>query len=322
MAKPSSAPPLADLLRDPEARLTDNILRQFSDIDPATLKAVLPVWWDLEPDRRRSAVSRMADLFEEDTRLSFEDFAHAAITDPDALARAASIRLLNDSENPDDATLLVDILKGDPDLDPRLEAARALGSFVELAELEELDPESSARVEEALLQTLRQSGPAQLQRAALESLGYSSTPATAELISDYLAHADPHWVASALTAVERSGDTRWNDQVVELLTSPDDDVRQAASEAAGSLNIEAAGPLLLKLLEDEEDPDVYLAMIWSLSQIGGEDVEVTLESLIGETDDAELIDFVEDALENLAFNEGIRDFPFLEVEPEDDVDEE
>lgn len=322
MPKQHTATPLADLLRNPETQLTDGILRQFSDLDPATLKAVLPAWGEVQPERRRTAVGRMAELFEEDTRLSFEDFARAAITDPDPLARAASVRLLAESDDPDDAALLVDVLKNDADLDPRLQAARALAGFVELGELEELAAETFDSVVEALLKTLQRDEPAELRRACLESVGFSSRPEVVDLTSHYLANPDSHWVASALRAVERSGDSRWNDQVVELLMSPNDDVRMTATEAAGSLYIEAARPLLLKMLEDEDNPEVYLAIIWSLSQIGGEDVEVTLESLLEESDDDDLVDFVEEALENLAFNEGGKDFPFLEIEPGEDADED
>jgi hypothetical protein len=317
MSEPSATPTLAKALRDPEMQLTDPILRDFSDIDGPALKAILPVWWEMAPERRRAAATRMAELFEEDTRLSFEDFARAGVTDPDPLARAACIRLLAESQRAADAALLEGILANDPDLDPRVQAARTLGIFVELGELEELDPRVLARIEDALLAALHGDTPVELGRASLESLGFSSRPEAAELISRYLAHPDPRWVASALTAVERSGDSRWNDQVIEALTSPDEEVRVAACEAAGTLRIEEARPLLLKLLDEEEASDVYMAAIWSLSQIGGEDVEVTLASLIDESEDDELIDFVEDALENLALTEGTRDFPFLEIEPED-----
>jgi HEAT repeat protein len=313
------ARPLPDLLRDPSTSFDDGVLRQFSDLDPGTLRMVLPAWWELQPDRRRAAVTRMADLFEEDTRLSYEDFARAAITDPDPLARAAAIRLLAESASAQDAILLADILALDTELDPRLQAARTLGRFVALGELDELDPRVAGLVQAGLLSVLQADEPHQLQRAALEALGYSSRPEVAELISRYLAHPDPHWVASALTAAERSGDNRWDDQVLELMTSPDAGIRLAACRAAGPLYIAAAGPLLLELLEDEEDSDIFAAAIWSLSQIGGEDVQVTLETMLEESEDQALSDFLEEALENLAFNEGIaKDLPFLEIEAEDE----
>jgi HEAT repeat protein len=322
MAKKTAAASLADLLSDPAARISDNALREFSDIDPAGLKALLPAWEAMEAGRRRETLARIADLFEADTRLGFEDLARAVLADPDPLVRMNAVRLLAESEDPKDAARLIAILDHDPDLEPRLQAAGTLGFFVELGELEELDAQLLERETGSLLKTVEADAPVALRRAALESLGYSSRPEAAELISRYLAHPDPQWVESALTAAARSGESQWDDQVLEMITSPDDNVRLAAVEAAGTLNIDAARPLLLKLLEDEPDPDVYMATIWSLSLIGGEDVEVTLESLLDQTEDDDLAGFIEEALENLTFTQDIEDFSMLALDPDDEPDDE
>jgi HEAT repeat protein len=322
MTKTPSARPLGDLLRDPDARIPDSALRQFSDIDPAELKAILPAWQAMDADRRRETLSRMAALYEADTRLAFEDLARALLTDPDPFVRLNAVRLLSESEEANDAARLIAILDHDPDLEPRLQAAEALGFVVQLGELEDLDSQVLERAVQSLLKTMDGDAPAALRRAALESLGYSSRPEAGELIRRYLAHHDPQWVESALSAAARSGEDQWDDQVLEMITSPEDNVRLAAVEAAGTLNIAEARPLLLKLLEDEPAPDVYMAAIWSLSQIGGEDVEVTLESLLDGTEDDDLAGFIEEALENLTFTEDIEDFSILALDPEDEPEDE
>jgi HEAT repeat protein len=314
--KPSTAS-LADLLGDPAARISDSALRQLSDIDPAELRAILPAWQAMDDVRRRETLARIADLFEADTRMGFEDLARALLTDSDPFVRMDAVRLLAESEDPNDAARLIAILDHDPDLEPRLQAAGALGFFVELGELEELDAKLLERVEGSLLKTVEADAPVALRRAALESLGYSSRPEAVELISRYLAHHDPQWIESALTAAARSGESEWDDQVLEMITSPDDNVRLAAAEAAGTLNIDAARPLLLRLLEDEPDSDIYMAAIWSLSQIGGEDVEVTLESLLDQAEDDDLASFIEEALENLTFTQDMEDFSMLALDPDD-----
>jgi len=322
MTKTPSARPLGDLLRDPDARIPDSALRQFSDIDPAELKAILPAWQAMDADRRRETLSRMAALYEADTRLAFEDLARALLTDPDPFVRLNAVRLLSESEEANDAARLIAILDHDPDLEPRLQAAEALGFVVQLGELEDLDSQVLERAVQSLLKTMDGDAPAALRRAALESLGYSSRPEAGELIRRYLAHHDPQWVESALSAAARSGEDQWDDQVLEMITSPEDNVRLAAVEAAGTLNIAEARPLLLKLLEDEPAPDVYMAAIWSLSQIGGEDVEVTLESLLDGTEDDDLAGFIEEALENLTFTEDIEDLSILALDPEDEPEDE
>jgi len=322
MATKPSAATLTELLRDPAARIPDSALRQFSDMDLATLNAILLAWQAMDADRRRETLARIAEMFEADTRLAFEDLGRALLTDPDPFVRSSAVRLLAESEDPKEAARLIAVVEHDPELEPRIQAAEALGQFVERGELDELEPQVRERVEASLLKVIHGSDPAKVQRAALESLGYSSSPEAGELIGRYLAHHDPQWVESALSAAARSGDNQWDDQVLELITSPDDNVRLAAIEAAGTLSIAEARPLLLKLLEDEPYPDAYMAAIWSLSQIGGEDVEVTLESLLDQTEDDDLAGFIEEALENLAFTEEMEDFSLLALDPEDEPDKD
>src|SRR5512135_2988927 len=212
MAKKTYSTNLKDMLAQPGQRIPNSALRQLSDIEPAALGALLPAFRALETSQRRELLTRVADMFEQDTRLSFTDFGRAVLGDPDDLVRANAVRLLAESEQPEEATTLVDILENDPALEPRLQAAEALAGFVELGQLEALPSRTVQTVEAGLLRVLGGDSPVELQRAALESLGYSSRPEVTELIDRYLSHSDPRWVASALTAAERSVDDRWNDQ--------------------------------------------------------------------------------------------------------------
>ena len=77
------------------------------------------------------------------------------------------------------------------------------------------------------------------------------------------------------------------------------------------------------MLGEEEDADVLSAAIWSLSQIGGEDVRTYLENLLDaleEEDDQ--IAFLEEALDNLAFTEDLDRFDLLAFDPDPDLLEE
>ncbi len=74
---------------------------------------------------------------------------------------------------------------------------------------------------------------------------------------------------------------------------------------------------MLQILEDEpENEDLWAAAVWSLSQIGGEDVRVTLERLMDGTDDPEEADFLEEALDNLSFTEDMANFDLFDIDPE------
>jgi hypothetical protein len=96
-------------------------------------------------------------------------------------------------------------------------------------------------------------------------------------------------------------------------------------QAAGELMSSDARGLLLSMLEDEEDDEVIAAIIWSLSQIGGEDVRTYLEALLDKTEDEDesedLLELIENALENLTFTEDLERFEMLALDPDDELKE-
>ncbi len=178
-------------------------------------------------------------------------------------------------------------------------------------------------MEDALLSVVRGEADSTLRKRALESLSYSSRPETAALIESAFERADPAWVASALRAMGRSHDERWNDNVISKLLDEDPIIKFAAVEAAGQLVIEAAVPILLQILDDDEEPeDVATACIWALSQIGGDDARTYLVALLDQTEDEDLSEFLEDALENLNFTEEFNKFELLNLDEDDDLDED
>jgi HEAT repeat protein len=156
----------------------------------------------------------------------------------------------------------------------------------------------------------------------LEALGYSSRPEVPALIEAAFKRGNPEWVASALLAMGRSqDDERWSEPVITMLLSENNEVRLEAVRAAGELELAEARLPLLRLLDDEDDSDVFSAAIWSLSQIGGEDVRTYLENLLDTSEDDDVVEFIEDALANLSFNEDLAMFDLLAVDDDDDLHE-
>ena len=80
-------------------------------------------------------------------------------------------------------------------------------------------------------------------------------------------------------------------------------VRLAAVEAAGELRLASARTILFKVLEEEEEDEITSAAIWSLSQIGGEDVRLYIENLLDLAEEDEDVEFLEEALENVEFTD-------------------
>lgn len=295
-------------------------LQEFSDIGTLELKTVLDVWPRVALSRKLTLLEDLIVLADTDTLVSFDDFARALLTDPEPQVRTRSIRLLNECESTDLIPSYLDMLKNDPDLNVRAEAARILNLYVDLGELEEIPDTLYHQVEDALLASAASEDDPRVRRAALESLGYSSRPEVATLIESSFHREDPNWKVSSLIAMGRSADDRWNDHVTRSLVSEDDRIRKAAVQAAGELPLQSTRPLLLKMLGEEEDDTVLSAIIWSLSQIGGEDVRTYLENLLDQVeDDDEQIAFLEEALDNLAFTEDLERFDLLAFDPENDL---
>jgi HEAT repeat protein len=296
-------------------------LQEFSDIGTLELKTFLDVWPRVNPSRKLTLLEELDALAEIDTLVSFDDVARALLTDPEPEVRTRAIRLLDECEDTKLVPSYLDMLKNDPNLSVRIEAANALNLFVDLGELEEIPEDIYHRVEDALLASVASEDDPRVRRVALESLGYSSRLEVVALIESAFHRQDPKWQTSALVAMGRSADERWDDQVTNSLVHVDDRIRKAAVQSAGELSLQSARPILLKMLGEEEDPLILSAAIWSLSQIGGEDVRTYLENLLDQLEDDEQITFLEEALDNLSFTEDLDRFDLLAVDPEEDLTE-
>jgi HEAT repeat protein len=295
-------------------------LQEFSDIGSDELQSLLDAWPRIKPNRKLTLLGELDTLADADTLVSFDDLARALLTDSDPHIRVRAIRLLDESEDTKLVPIFLDLLKNDSDANVRVEAANVLNLFVDLGELEEIPENTYHEIEDALLASANSEDELRVRRAALESLGYSSRPEVSTLIESAFHREDPNWRASALVAMGRSADERWEEDVTASLISDNDRVKQAAAQAAGELSLRSARPILLMMLGEDEDSDLTSAVIWSLSQIGGEDVRTYLENLLDQMEDEEQIEFLEEALDNLAFTEDLDRFDLIAIDPDDEVD--
>lgn len=297
-------------------------LQYYSDLDPKSLRLFLDAWKNVPTNRKTLLLDKLTAYLDEDTIVSFEDIGRALLDDPQADVRARALGLLGESDDPKLVDSFVEIFQADTDLAPRLKAANLLGEFVLLGELEELDENRLHKVEEALLSVIRSDENPALRRAAVEAFGYSGREDAVAVIESAYEREDPLWISSALRAMGRSHDNRWEESVISKLLDSDPRVQYAAAEAAGELSIQEAGPILLKMLEDEEEDDnVTMAAIWALSQIGGEDARAYILNMLENTDDDDITEFLEDALDNLDFNEQLNQFDMLSLDEDDELDE-
>jgi HEAT repeat protein len=309
-----------DTLLDGSKEITRRYLTEFSDIEPASLKSLQEAWPSIELSRKLLLLDKLNALANVDTLVSFDDLGRSLLTDDEPQVRVRAMRLLVECEDPKLVSTYIDFLANDDDIAVRAEAASMLGIFVQLGEFDDIPDDVHSQIEDVLLEVLNGEDDPSVRRHALEALGFSSRLEVPVLIESSFKRQDPVWKASAIFAMGRSNDERWADKVLQTIVSEDRRIRLAAVQASGELALKAARPLLLNLLEEEFDEVIAGAAIWSLSQIGGEDVRLYLQNLLDNIEDDGQAAFLEEALDNLAFTEDTAIFDLLAIDA-DDVDE-
>jgi HEAT repeat protein len=279
-------------------------LHVFSDISSEDLEELKKIWDKVDLKRRIALVADLEPIFEADTLLNFDDFTLFALKDNDPSVRSHAIHLLWESEDAHLVPILFHLLQHDPSDQVRAAAASGLGKFVYLGELDEIPRNLLTEIEENLLEAIRTAGSQEVQRKALEALGYSGRSEVRGLIQKAFQEKDNRWLASALFAMGHSADRQWENQVSEMIDHHDEEVRVEAIRAAGELElVSLRDSLIEKAMDEDEIWDVRMAAIWSLSQMGGEDAREALEDLLEKAGDDEEADILEEALDNLSFTD-------------------
>jgi HEAT repeat protein len=302
---------LITALLDTDSPLKPRFLYRLSDLDNDELFAFQQTWPKLPLWRRQAMMEDLEQLGMADDLLDYEAISRHTMQDEDPRVRLSAIRILWEYETDDLIPAFQKILESDPDGEVRAAAAAALGQFVYKGEIEELSPIILHELEDHLFKAIAKDKDVQVQQRALESLSYSSRDEIPPLIEKAFSTGDRDWMATALIAMGRSVDKRWQDEVLSMLDNKIPVLRAEAARAAGELELAESVPSLVELSEDADD-DVRMAAIWSLSQIGGDKARRTLENLISESSDDDELDFLETALDNLAFTDGLQPFSILD----------
>jgi HEAT repeat protein len=303
---------LLEALLDDDRVLSVNYLPRLSDLEIEDLALLKEAWPRILPDRRLALLIELEHLAEVDTLVNFDEIGRFAMTDTDPRVRAAAIRLLWEDQDPRLIPDFIQLLEQDENEQVREAAAKALGLFVYLGELEEISKDDHHRVEKCLLQVMASTEPSPIRRNALASLGFSGREEVPALIQAAFDTGDRYWVATALQAMGRSVDQRWAKAVLSKIDHPIAEIQFEAVRAAGHLELKPARQPLIEMVEDVDSvtDEVRAAAIWSLTQIGGEQVRALIEQLIDETEDEDEVEYLEGALENLEFTDG---FPLFDM---------
>lgn len=271
----------------------------LSDLGNSRLARFAPVWKAMPAGRRASLLRHLADAGDSNVDLDYRAPARLALQDESAIVRLAAIDLLWEDESRALLNQLLDLSQYDSSLTVRAAAAGALGRFVLAGELGKLADEDNARLQRILAGIwMNRGGDVEWRRRALESLSNCGAAMVPGAIAEAWHSDDDLLRTSAVYAMGRSCDRRWDETVLEALEDSEPSLRHEAIRASGELEIEEALPLLCELLHEDDD-ETRAAAIYALGEIGGKRAQQVLEELAEAalaSEDEALLEAVEDAL--------------------------
>jgi len=299
-------------LQDASAPLSDTLLQSLSDLDRHGRGAFQAVWPRLSTDRRRAIIAALVTVAEENLNVDFKFVLRQALDDPDEEVRAQAVSGLWEDENPSLTGPLLRLLNEDPAERVRAEAAGALGQFILMGELGQMDERRAFGVQEALLRVYGNPKESlEVRRHALESLAFSSDEVIHDIIEAAYRNGEDRMVTSAIFAMGRSADPHWQRTILNELKSSNAEFRCEAARAAGELELVEAVHLLDEITQSDADDQVRAMAIHALGQIGGKEARRVLETLDETEENPELREAVAEALGELAFLEDALDAPPL-----------
>ena len=297
--------------------LSESALYELSDLYGPDLAHLAKAWLSLPDERRQSIVSRLVEIAEADFETDFSEVFKICLQDTDPQVRTTAIEGLWEVEDIVLIRPLVRLLSDDESCLVREAAAISLSRFALMAELGRLQSRQIDLVWTALWRTIHTSQEdLDVRRRAIESLAYFGRSEVEQVIEWAYQDRDERMRVSAVFAMGRSTNEMWADKVLLELERGEAEMRYEATRASGELRILEAVPTLSRLVADP-DLEVRLAAIWALGQIGGAEATRVLEICCQMGNEA-LQDAAEEALSELKFMQGTLDFPFYDVDGDDD----
>ncbi len=301
-----------------EEELHTSHLYILSKMNQESLGVFQTEWPTIETQRRRDIMHELVEISEANFEVYFDPVFLLGLGDEDAEVRAAAINGLWENETPALIGPLVHLLKTDTEAQVRATAASALGKYIYLRELEELDPDHALIAEQALLETIHLAAEdIEVRRRAVEAIAYSSEPGIIDIIENAYYDDDEKMQVSAIFAMGRNADKRWRPRVIDELDNPNNEIRFEAARACGELEAREAVQKLVFLIEEDPDLEVQEMAIWAIGRIGGPQARDALESCLDSDVDAIAL-AAEEALDELNLFDGSFDlFNFDEEDFED-----
>lgn len=290
--------------------LASSWLYALSGAPQRSLEPLAAAWPQIAPQRRQEIARTLVEMGEASFEVDFNAVFRLVLADPDAEVRRDAVEGLWEDEDPALIRRFLSMLRQDPAATVRESAAVALGRFLLLAELEEIDQQTVPEIAGPLLEKFHDlhEDPA-VRRRALESVAYWGDERAREAVEEAYHAPQPEMRQSAVFAMGRSADPCWRGTVVMELSNPLSAMRYEAAVATGELEVKQGVPKLAELVMDP-DREVQEAALWALGRIGGDKARKVLQACVQQADPI-LVQSATEALEELEMAAGFLspDFP-------------
>ncbi len=282
-----------------EPTLHTALLYNLSKLTQESLEIFKETWPTINDERRQSVTQELLEISETNFEVDFDPVFLLVMTDTDPLVRVTAVKGLWEYEHPSLIRPLIHLLKTDNAAIVRETAAAALGRFIYLRELEELDWNEATLAEEVLLETIYlASEEINVRRRAVESVSYSGAENITKIIENTYYNDHKMMQVSAVFAMGRNADSHWIPWVIKELENEDVEIRFEAARACGELEVKESVEKLVELIDNDDDTEIQEVAVWSLGRIGGDMARHILEALI-EGDDDVLAAAAEESLDEL-----------------------
>ena len=286
-------------IRQDPAGVTTAALAELSDPDRDELGLLIDTLHEIDFEYRRSIVSQLVDLAEENVDYIFDRIFMGLMEDEDEEVREAAIMGLWESEDRALIERLLGRLLLDGEERVRAVAAQSLGRFAVRAELGDLLERDANRVREGLLDVIRneQEPSFEVRRRVIEAVSAFTSEEVRELILETYDSASETLRASALYAMGQNADTAWLTYIREEMESESEEVRFEAAGAAGRIGDERLIPALARM-GMEDNTEIQGAVVTALSAIGGHAAQRVLRRFLQHSDE-NFRELALDALESM-----------------------
>lgn len=295
--------------RFPNKTLVDGL----SDLSQEAMDAIRPTWQAVAPAVQRAIMRGLIRSAEASIHVDYRRFGIDGLSGDDPRVREHAIELLWEDETLEVMYKLVGMAADDDNRDVRAAALSSLGRYILMGELGDISPEETRLAEETVIRIWQsENSDLEVKRRALEAIANCSHEIVPHAIQQAYDSPSPEMRASAVFAIGRTADKRWQDIVMAEIDNPEPAIRYEAARAAGELALVEAVPRLAEMTM-EDDRELALTAIWSLGEIGGRTAMQILETLIEKAEDEgddDMIDALEDAIGNAALASELDDLDF------------